>query len=388
MPDSPLFGRRIHITGSIDKDPSLASDQQVELARDFVRRLVPELMKKGATFVVPVDAEKCRDADGRPICFDWLVWETLAANLARRPANAPNPLAIAVQHHKNEDQVPAEKAGVWDDLRGSDLVSIDNASHWNMNSKRMEMQARHGDVLITLGGSEGVLYLANLYHAAGKPVIPLNFRLGARDTGSLKLFSQALVREQAVRFFQCGGATAAHAWVNRLNHSDRHDNAARVAELVALLEDLERPTVFAVRLLNPKVPEYQEVEDFFTGVVKHVAEHVYRYTLRIVDGKQPNDEPRVDAEIFAKLHRAAVVVADVTAHRPNCFIELGYALGRGITTMISAKAGTSLPFDIESIPAHLWEPGGTLEERREEFLRYWQANINRPPLVAPEPLVP
>ena len=43
-----------------------------------------------------------------------------------------------------------------------------------MNSKRMEVQARWGDILLALGGSEGVLFLANVYHDAGKPVVPLN----------------------------------------------------------------------------------------------------------------------------------------------------------------------------------------------------------------------
>lgn len=386
MPESPLHGRRIHIAGSVDRDPNVAPVQQVEAARDFVCRLVVELMRKGATFVIPVDAENLRE-DGQPICFDWAMWETLAGNLAKRPAQAVNPLAIAVQHHKNENQVPTEKAALWDTFRGSELVSIDNASHWNMASKRMEIQATHGDVLITLGGSEGVLYLANLYHAAGKPVIPLNFRLCPSETGSLRLFSQALVRKTADRFFQCSGALATHDWVNRLNFSNRHDNTTRVGEVVSLLECLNRPTVFAVRLLNPKIPEYQEVENFFTGVVQHVVEQVFRYTLKVVDGHHPNEEPRVDAEIFAKLHRAAVVVADVTSSRPNCFIELGYALGRGITTMVTAQSGTKLPFDIETIPAHLWEPG-TLDVGREAFLKYWRANINRPPLVELEPLVP
>ncbi len=40
----------------------------------------------------------------------------------------------------------------------SDLVQIENAAHWNMNSKRMEAQARWGDILIALGGAEGVLF--------------------------------------------------------------------------------------------------------------------------------------------------------------------------------------------------------------------------------------
>src|SRR5687768_12981869 len=135
MPASPLFGRRIHIAGSIADDPAVASAEDVNNARAFVRSLVVDLLKRGALFVVPVDAEKTR-SDGLPICFDWLIWETLASNLASRPGGAPNPLATAIQHHKTEDQIPADKQTLWDTVRGTDLVTIDNASHWNMASKR------------------------------------------------------------------------------------------------------------------------------------------------------------------------------------------------------------------------------------------------------------
>src|SRR5688572_31523334 len=99
MAKSPLFGRRIHIAGSVPNDLANAPAAEVDQARELVRGLVKELVKRGATFVVPVDAEKLRPVDDRPICFDWLIWQTLHANLVHRPTNAPNPLAIAVQHH-------------------------------------------------------------------------------------------------------------------------------------------------------------------------------------------------------------------------------------------------------------------------------------------------
>ena len=174
MRSSALFGRRIHIAGSIAAEPSTAPAAEVALARELVKALVIDLIRRGATFVLPVDAEKPRPADGLPICFDWLIWQTLHENLARRPAGAETPLVVAVQHHKTEEQIPEAFEALWDDLRTSDLVQIENVSHWNMNSKRMEAQARYGDILVALGGSEGVMFLANLYHDAGKPVVPLN----------------------------------------------------------------------------------------------------------------------------------------------------------------------------------------------------------------------
>ena len=385
---SPLFGRRVHIAGSVPDDLSVAPTEELNAAREFVAALVAALMRKGATFVVPVDADKTRAGDNLPITFDWLIWETLSGNLARRPTGAPNPLAVAVQHHKSEDQVPAAKCDLWDGLRGSELVSIDNASHWNMNSKRMEMQALRGDILIVIGGGEGVLFLANLYHLAGKPVIPLNYALCARETGSRKLFNQALISQQTVRFFRTTGQTAPHDWINRINFSRRHDVSSRVTLLIELLEALERPTVFAVRLLNPKAAEFQSVEDYFTGVVRYIVEQELGFILEVVDGKQTNEHPRIDEEIFNKLHHSAVVVADLTGMRPNCLIELGYALGRSIPTMMTAQAGTESPFDIKTFAGLPWDPSTTLEHRRQEFRAYWQANIRRPALVTPEPLIP
>jgi hypothetical protein len=266
---------------------------------------------------------------------------------------------------------------------------IDNASHWNMGSKRMEAAAAHGEILITLGGGEGVLYLANLYHQAGKSVVPLNFRLCRPDQGSLKLFAQALTRSQSDRFFATDGSEGAHTLMNRINFAARHSLDHRVNEIMLLLESLRRPTVFAVRLLNKAVlPEFLEVDNYFTTVVTHVVENELGYTLKVVDGRQANESPRIDTEIFTKLHHSAVVVADLTGSRPNCMIELGYALGRSIPVMMTAKEGTAFPFDVGTLPGLPWNPAGSVEEQRRLFQEYWSANIHRPPLVAQDPLIP
>jgi TIR- and PNP-associating SLOG family len=385
MARSPLFGRRIHIAGSVSTDPMIAPTADVESARDFVRGLVQELVRLGATFVLPVDAEKPRSGDGLPICFDWLIWQTLHASLARRPTNAPDPLAIAVQHHKNEDQVPAEFETVWDDLRASDRVQIENVSHWNMNSKRMEAQGRWGDILIILGGSEGVLFLANLYHDAGKPVVPLNFAITPSDTGARRLFTLGLSSTHAQHLFQADGS--AHTWINRINFAGRKPVGERVSSVIDLLEALEPARAFVVRLLNPDLEDYADVENFFATVVQPIVEGELGYTMMVVDGRQAYDHPRIDQEIFAKLHRSSVVLADITGMRPNCFLELGYALGRGLPTMLMVKDGSPHPFDIYTLAGLHWKTTGSLDDRRRAFREHWIAIRNRPPLVPTEPLI-
>ena len=156
-----------------------------------------------------------------------------------------------------------------------------------------------------------------------------------------------------------------------------------------LLRALERPTVFGVRLLNPKHEKYASVEDYFEGVVKPVVDAL-GYKLVIVDGRRSSEESIINLEIFTKLHRSNVVIADMTGERPNNFIELGYALGRGHRVMVTAEEGTHNPFDIEPVPTHFWKPSSSasLTERKDALLAYWRANATRRRIVEPDPLVP
>ena len=145
-----LSGRRIHITGSIPEQTELASGEEVDKARAFVASLVRELVRQGANFVIPVDAEKFRSSDNRPICFDWLVWNEVIKNLHLRPPGAPGPLIIAVKHHKNEEQIPEEYIEQWDEYRGTSHIRIESAAHWNMASKSMDIHSLSGELRMTI----------------------------------------------------------------------------------------------------------------------------------------------------------------------------------------------------------------------------------------------
>jgi len=385
MSRSNLWGRRVHIAGSISKDPDVASKVEVAKARELVAGLVKALLKHGANFVIPVDAEPARE-DGEALTFDWTVWESLDANRHLRPGDAPGKLAVAVQHYKTEEQIPDHRVELWERFKDSDAIAIENAAHWDMNAKRMDAQARFGDILITLGGTEGVLYLADLYHEAGKPVIPLDLPLTPELKGSRRLHAIGLNSDQTQRLFRTIDGDS-HSWINRIRFAARDPVEKRVSAIIDLLEALEPPHAFAVRLLNDKVEHFAEVEDFFETVVKPVIEGEFGYKLIVVDGEQPFDHARVDQEIFEKLHRSRVVLADLTAMRPNCFLELGYAFGRPIPTMVMGMDGTDLPFDVTTYSAHLWKAGGSAKERKDAFREHWNAIRNRPPLVVVRSLI-
>lgn len=384
MMTSAIFGRRIHIAGSLPEE-TIATTAEAERARRFVQQLVKDLLKKGATFVLPVDAEKKR-TDGIPFCFEWLIWTTIAQNLHLRPHRAPTPVAVAVKHHKNDEQIPEEYAELWDAFSGSDAVQSDHAAHWNMNSKRMEIQARHGDVLITVGGGEGVLFLANAYHDAGKPVIPVDFPVSTPGSGTRRVCEFANAGN-AQKLFRTRDGNPALTWLTRITPNSRSEPVSIAERVIDLLEALDRPSAFAVRLLNPDLPDYASVEEFFAVVVKPVIEEEYGYSLVVVDGKQAFEQSRIDQDIFSKLRRSGLVIADLTGERPNCFLELGYALGRSARTVVTLRDGTKPPFDITTYAAHVWKPTGDVSERRARFREHLESVKARPPIVPDDPLI-
>ena len=79
------------------------------------------------------------------------------------------------------------------------------------------------------------------------------------------------------------------------------------------------------------------------------------FKLVIVDGRKTSEESITNLEIFTKLHRSNVVIADMTGERPNNFIELGYALRGDSRVLVTARQGSNRPFDTDAIPCHIWQ---------------------------------
>ena len=141
----------------------------------------------------------------------------------------------------------------------------------------------------------------------------------------------------------------------------------------------DRPIAFYVRLLNTNVPDFPDVERFFREVVDRTVSGLgYR---RVEMGTDATQHGFMNVEIFDTLHHASLVVVDVTSQRLNCFIELGYALGRGARVIVTAKQGTLLPFDQQAIPCFFWTPGTSTSELERDFAVFIGKNLNRPPLV-------
>jgi hypothetical protein len=56
----------------------------------------------------------------------------------------------------------------------------------------------------------------------------------------------------------------------------------------------------------------------------------------------------VIAWVKDRIGSAALVVADLTAANPNVYLEVGYAWGRGVNTVLLVAQGEDLKFDVRA----------------------------------------
>jgi len=383
----PLFGRRVQIAGSANgkTDPAL-----IGYAHQVVSNLVKGIMTAGGGIVVGIGRDPRADGaapDAPSLSFDWTALETAAECLKKGfpvwPAESGLPIVVA-SSEKSVSEIPDDRRPLYEELLGSGLLHVESIMPGSRAAVFLrQRQAVFGDALVILGGGTGVEHLAELYLSRRKPVVPLDLALGAsRDDGTggaMRLAKEA--RAEPPRFFRFSrayanteGAALAEI-ATRNGAAEATDVASRT---VRLLAKVERPAVFYVRLLNPGHVKFKIVESFFRDVVDPVADEAGMRRVEI--GTDDSDYAFINVGIFENLHFSSAVIVDVTGERPNCFIELGYAL-RGNRVLVTAEEGTKLPFDQEMIPCHFWKPGDSLAERKKALVEFWKKNINRPPIV-------
>jgi hypothetical protein len=376
-----LPGRRVHITGSAAPDCRADS---LKRAQDYVGCLTSRLIENGAGLVLGAGAEPTGTA-GLPCTFDWTVLEHVAAApvpALRWPPARPRRFVVVASQHGLEC-IPANRAATWQRCcERPDLELVTAPPGWRMAGIIREQQVADGDVLLVLGGGAGAEHLAQLYSQDGKSVVPIWVDLGAlhRDGrgGSRALHERALAEPEGFFALASGtGSAAARLQSSRLGEAT--DPATLATNTVSLLGDLAPPSAFFVRLLDNRDPQYPAVETFFRDVVEPVVTERGFSAFEMGAGRP--HAAFMNVEIFTQLHRAGLVVVDLTGMRPNCTMELGYALGRPRRVVISARIGTTLAFDVDKLPTHFWDDDGALTERRANYLAWLDRHIDLPPLV-------
>jgi hypothetical protein len=377
-----MAGLRIHLTGSAasECDRALLAN-----AHAFVARLADRMIDDGQGLLMGAGGEPIGDAE-LPCIFDWTALEAVAGAPQESPdwQDGSPPRFVAVASQSGLARVPDEREDTWEGCRKRPDFKLDlTPPGWRMAGLIRERQLLYGDVLVALGGGAGAELLAQQYREDGKPVIPIDTALGAYNKdgngGSRYLHSRALSEVDTFFSLRAGAGDAA-ARLSTLILTADSDPDALAAATVGLIGDLRPRPSFYVRLLDTAHSDFEAVDSFFREVVDPVIE---AHGLR--PGEMGMDSPEtafMNVEIFRLLHYASLVVVDLSGVRPNCMMELGYALGRRRRCVITAMKGTALPFDPSHLPTYFWDPAEAPEKKIEDFGEWLGKYSESRPLVA------
>jgi len=84
----------------------------------------------------------------------------------------------------------------------------------------------------------------------------------------------------------------------------------------------------------------------------------------------------VIAWVKDRIGSAALVVADLTAANPNVYLEVGYAWGRGVNTVLVVAQGDQLKFDVQTQRCLIFRSIRHLEELLTEELKTLKAGAS------------
>jgi hypothetical protein len=379
-----LMGKRVHFAGSIS---SKTSGDLAAYAHEILRKVVRGILEAGGGIVVGAGKEP-RLHDGPAQVFDWTVLEVIAECIRSgicREWVGKDCAVIVVVSQKGESEIPESRKSLWMELLRSGKVDVGTIMPGARSATMIRsMQVGYGDVLVILGGGTGVEHLAEEYRKGCRPVIPLDLPLGSsRENGmggSERLARESRANPTAFIRLHEDKAGREGAMLARIATDEGRTEMSTVVEgIIDIIMNLAPPTVFYVRLLNDEHEAYERVERFFRNVVDPL---IAELGLTRVDlGKDEVESGFINMEIFRRLHRSTVAVVDVTGGRPNCFIELGYALGRPLRVICTAEEGTRLPFDQSAIPCYFWRDHEPAEKTKEGLRVFWQQYINRASVV-------
>lgn len=383
-----LYNRVIQIAGSCSRDTNI---ETINFSHELVQSLVQNLLESGINIVSTVGNEEKLNPDdptSSPIIFYWDILE-VAYNYAKSKSFSEdvNNIVKVISSEKLEEDIPEDRKELWREIISKGVVSLTRIkTGWNSGAIKRQKQETISDALLILGGGAGVEHSAHLHVSHGKPVLPLDIPLGSScndGIGGASYYSRLAIVEPKKFILNAKVDTASKlANLEYKNWSSSPESYANA--ILEFLENIIEPQVFYIRLLDEVAEEYHLVESYFRDVVDVVVKTDFR--IKEI-GRSETTEAFLNVEIFKEINNSSVIIADLTGLRLNCFMEMGFAFGLNKKVLVTAKKGTTLPFDTHAIPCHFWDPLVSVDKQQESFIDFWVKSINRPLLVSSSEIV-
>jgi hypothetical protein len=126
------------------------------------------------------------------------------------------------------------------------------------------------------------------------------------------------------------------------------DWSAQAQRIVGLAEKLSASRQVTAIMSYSQRPELEDAYDSFRSVCAESGYDCQRI-------HELNTLGRIVPQILERIEHSAFVIADLTELKSNVFFELGYAEGMKKPVVVTAMAGTQLPFDVKDVPTIFWD---------------------------------
>lgn len=246
-------------------------------------------------------------------------------------------------------------------------IHISSLKDWELSHPELTPpeQIAAADVAIFIAGGAGTFIAANWARIAGIPV------LGVAQFGGAGEELYALEYKQFHKKY-AGSITREEFEI--LNQDTLEINLL-AQDVISLAERIVTPhTVFTVM---PFTPEFRDVLTSYREVCKE-------FSFEALRADEVETDERIVQRIIEGIRTTAFVIADVSEVRPNVFYEVGFAQGFGKEVVVTAKKGTTLPFDISDVPVIFWDGQENLKEQLRRRIGDIAARLRRS--VVPSPV--
>ena len=208
------------------------------------------------------------------------------------------------------------------------------------------------DAVVIVGGFTGTHRAANWARICGKPLLPI-----PRFGGAAKKIYAEELSSLGERY---SSRVPRNQFENLAQLTSEPKDFART--IVSLAEKLQASNSVLVVMSFSGEPSLSDAYDSFQEVCKE-----YKYECNKIDDEC--DIPRIMPELLQKLAQCAFCIVDITEERANVYYELGYSDAAKRPIIVTAKKGTSLPFDVKDIPVVFWENQKGLKEQLRKRIK-------------------
>ena len=179
-----LKDKFIHLTGSVPAD---CPGDDVALVKRFVSGLAEGILRNGGGLVVLVN----KGEPNSTIPFDWDAIE--AAVEFETVSQSGRVLLRTVRRSDYQSALSDEQLELLGRIARNTEDQPIPVRDWTGGTIRRQ-QLQQADAAIIIGGSRGVEDTSKLMRKAGKPVLPLNFRVGpqSQEAGGARLYEESL----------------------------------------------------------------------------------------------------------------------------------------------------------------------------------------------------